>query len=90
MLQMGNAFAPNDVLRFLRTSLGITQKAMALELTCDSAWLCAIERGHARMGAKTGQRIEKRYGPDMARLGITLSDLLRGRRELPEASRAAG
>lgn len=80
---------PNDVLRYLRTSLGITQKDMGASLGCDPAWLCSIERGHSRMGHKTAQRIEREYAADMARLGITLSDLLRGRRELPETARAA-
>ncbi len=66
-------------MKALRTALDLTQKRLADTLGCDHSLISQAESGKP-LGAITTKSICDAYRAEMARLGLTAEDFLRGYR----------
>lgn len=69
----------NAVLRRVRASLGLTQRAFGEKCRVHSVYICQIETGACDIGGEIALRIVYRYRSTFLELGLTLENLLRGR-----------
>jgi transcriptional regulator with XRE-family HTH domain len=76
-------------LRELRKSLGLNQRQFAGEVGLHPTYVSQLETGSEPVGKTTALRIADRYRLEMARLGITIEDLMRGSRARPDPAGAA-
>ena len=76
-------------LRELRKSLSLNQRQFATEVGLHPTYVSQLETGSEPVGKSTSLKIADRYRVEMARLGITIEDLMRGSRSRSDASGAA-
>ena len=70
-------------LRELRKSLGLNQRPFAVEVGLHPTYVSQLETSSEPVGKGTALKIADRYRVEMARLGITIEDLMRGSRARP-------
>jgi len=83
---------PNQAVRSLRKSLGakFTQKQFAERVGTHPTYVSQVETGSQTLGSEIALRIADSFPAEMARLGLTVEDLLRGTRTpLSDGSGAA-
>jgi len=70
------------------------QNAFASAISTHPTYVSQIENRIEKCGHKTALKVSSRYGPEMAALGLTVEDFLRGSRARPapatEGERAVG
>lgn len=65
----------------LRMSLDLTQEQIADELGVTQPFISQVENGESRLGTDNAFAVRDLWGERLARLGITLEDLLSGKRK---------
>lgn len=69
---------PNEIVKALRTRLGVTQGEFAGRAGLNRVYICQLENGPPpRLGPVAAVRILDAYRDDLARMGLDLEDLLR-------------
>lgn len=76
-------------LRELRKSLDLNQRQFGAEVGLHPTYVSQLETGTEPVGKGTALKIADRYRVEMARLGITIEDLMRGSRARADASPAS-
>ena len=71
---------PNAPVRKLRTFLGMTQAAFAERIDSHSTYVSQVESGSQPLGHIVALRIAGAFPSEMAKIGLTVEDLLRGER----------
>lgn len=66
--------------RRLRTFLGLTQRELAERIDSHMTYISQVETGSQPLGHTVALRIASAFPHEMAKLGLTVEDLLRGRR----------
>ena len=67
-------------LKTLREATELSRTGFALSIGIGNDFCYQVEEGYENLGAKSALRVADRYRLLMARLGITVEDLLRGKR----------
>ncbi len=71
-------------LKILRISLGLTQEQLGKTLGISRGRVCQIELGQGNLGNENLLKLAESFRIDIARLGFTLEDFLRG--ETPKSA----
>lgn len=73
-------------LRELRRSLGMKQRPFAAEVGLHPTYVSQLETGHQPMGKESALKVAARFRAEMAQLGLTIEDMMRGTRDRPGAA----
>ena len=65
-----------EILRDLRTRLGLTQQQVADRTGMDRIYICQLEIGRHRMGERSAKRLLGAFPNELKVMGVGLAELL--------------